>query len=141
MEQAQIYKMTDSVVAADVAQDEFARFADAMDLDVDESKMDADELKSFKELKDTTLRALRRGQLVIDDKGQPVYTPKSGTAITFYEPTGASFIALDSKKKDHDVAKMYALMADMTRQTEKLFALMPQRDLKVCRSIATLFLG
>lgn len=133
---------TPNQVPREVALEDFTRFVDTMDLDVDESKMDADELKKFQDLRDSVLRAMMRGALAIDDKGQPVYRPLSGgDAITFYEPTGASFMAMDTKKKDHDITKMYAVMADMTRTSEKTFANMPQRDLKVCNALATLFLG
>ncbi len=130
-----------SKVALEVAEAEFTRFAEAMDLDLDKSKMDADDQKSLAEVKAKVLRAMEDGRLVIDEKGQPVFTPHSGAAITFYEPTGASFMAMDSKKKGQDIAKMYAVMADMTHVDAKVFATMANRDLKVCQAVVSLFLG
>jgi hypothetical protein len=141
VDNAKLLKMPAPVVAQEVAEAELDRFLDSMDLDGDTSRMDVDERKAFADLRDTLVRAIQRGTLAIDDKGQPVFTPRSGSAITFYEPTGATFMSMDAKKSGHEIAKMYAIMADMTRQSEKAFALMPQRDLKICRSIATLFLG
>lgn len=131
-------------VAREVAEAEFERFVETMDLDVDESRMDTEDRKSFDELKERLLRAIETGLLVVDDKGQPVYTPRAGThtqPITFHEPTGASFMAMDTKKKDQSVAKMYAVMADMTHLDQKVFAAMPARDLKICQAVVTLFLG
>ena len=131
-------------VAREVAESEFERFTEAMDLDVDETRMDEDDKKSFGELKDRILRAIEQGHLVFDDEGQPVYTPRAGAStqpITFHEPTGASFMAMDTKKKDQNVGKMYAVMADMTHRDAKVFSSMPNRDLRVCQAIVTLFLG
>lgn len=139
--------MTDkqNVVAREVAEQEFERFAEAMDLDLDISRMDADDIKNLDGAKHTLVRAIERGDLVIDEKGQPVFTPTTKldgiSTLTFYEPTGASFMSMDGKKKGQDFAKMFTLMAEMTRQPEKTFSKLPQRDLKVCRTIVTLFLG
>lgn len=131
----------ESKIPRELAESEFERFAEAMDLDIDRTRMDADDQKGLDEAKQVLFRAMERGQLVIDEKGQPVFTPSSGEPITFYEPTGASFISMDAKKKDHQVAKLIAIMADITRLPEKIFSKLPNRDFKVCRTIVTLFLG
>jgi hypothetical protein len=132
-----------TVVAKEVAESEFSRFIEAMDLDIDSSSMDAEDLKSFESAKRKILRAIERGQLVIDDKGQPVFAPQMSKTepITFYEPTGASFMAMDAKKKGHDVAKMFSVMADMTRRDIKTFSQLANRDFQVCQAIVMLFLG
>lgn len=134
----------DAKVGRDVAEAEFERFVESMDLDVDPAHMDGEDRASFAQLKERILRAIEHGHLVVDEKGQPVYTPRAGGAvqsITFHEPTGASFMAMDSKKKDQNVAKMYAVMADMTHLDPKVFAAMAARDLKICQALVTLFLG
>ena len=131
-------------VGREVAEAEFERFVDTMDLDVDETRMDGEDRTSYRDLKERILRAIEHGHLVVDEKGQPVYTPRAGTQaqpIIFHEPTGASFMAMDSKKKDQNVAKMYAVMADMTHLDAKVFASMAARDLKICQALVTLFLG
>lgn len=131
-------------VAREVAEAEFERFVEAMDLELDDARMDTEDRKSFSELRDRVVRCIEQGHLVVDEKGQPVYTPRAGNhtqPITFHEPTGASFMAMDSKKKGQDIAKMYAVMADMTHLDAKVFASMANRDLKVCQAIVSLFLG
>lgn len=132
-----------STVAKEVAEAEFERFLESMDLDADPSTMDADDAKAFDEAKRTLVRAIERGSLVVDEKGQPIYTPQLGDigAITFYEPTGASFIAMDGKKKDQQMAKMFAVMADMTRKPAATFSKLTMRDFKICQTLVTLFLG
>ena len=61
------------------------------------------------------VRAIVDGHLVINDKGEPVFTPTvgNGESITFHEPTGASLQAMRGKK-DQDVDKLFGAMADMT---------------------------
>lgn len=132
-------------IALEVAEAEFERFADSMDLDMDTSKLDAEDLTSFNKIKDRIIRAMQRGALVINDNGEAVYTPqrpnsKSKDAITFHERTGASLMAMDGKKKGHDVAKTYAILADMCRVHPSTFAGLAGPDIKVCEGLFALLM-
>jgi hypothetical protein len=131
------------VIATSVAEAEFERFAESMDLDLDVSRMDAKELDEFKGLKRVVVRAMEHGRLVIDDKGQPIYTPQLGDSkpITFHEPDGAVLLSGDKKKAGENVAKTYAQMAAMTKTSAERFANMKGRDLKVCQALYLLFLA
>lgn len=134
--------MPEKRVAREVALQEFDRFVEAMDIDGETTGLDPDDAKSFEEAKRKVVRAIEHGHLVIDDKGQPVYTPQGGgEPITFYEPTGATWMAIDSKKKGQDVGKMVAIMADMTHQPAALFSRLPGRDFKICQTLTNLFLA
>lgn len=132
-------------IALEVAEQEFERFADSMDLDLNTSKMDAEDLGTFTKTKDRMLRAMQRGALVINDNGEAVYTPqrpgsKHKDAITFHERTGASLMAMDGKKKGHDVAKTYAILADMCRVHPNVFAGLAGQDIKVCEGLFALLM-
>lgn len=130
------------VVGREVCEKEFQRFCDAMDLVFDESKFDDDDKKSFRKQYDTILQAMGTGRLVINDKGEPVYSPTDGgAAITFYEPVGADHMAQDQKKAGQDVAKGMVTLASMTKVPVQTFSKMKQRDLKVCLALMMLFLG
>lgn len=131
------------VVSESVAEDEFSRFAESMDLDIDEKRMNAEEAQAFKGLKRTVTRSIELGRLVVDDNGQPVYTPQLGDRkpITFYEPDGSALLSADKKKAGENVAKTYAAMAAMTRTSPERFANMKGRDLKVCQALYLLFLA
>lgn len=132
------------VVANEVAEAEFERFLEVMDLDFDAKGMDDEDRKGFLDSKQKFIRAIRRGSLVVNDRGEPVFTPvkdQSQRPITFHEPDGACMMARDQKKASHDVAKMYATLAAMTHEDAKRFARMPSRDLKVCEAILLLFLA
>lgn len=130
-------------VGTEVCEAEFQKFVEAMDLDVDPKGMDEEDKESFVSCKRIMMRAMEDGSLVVNENGECVYTPKKGKTdpITFYEPTGASYMAMDSKKKGHDVSKTYATMADITHQDIIRFSKMANRDIKVCSAIVQLFLA
>ncbi len=136
--------MKDFKVAPEVAELEFDRFVELMDLELDESDMDTEDKGEFGKHKKKMIKAIQDGSLVIGVEGEPEYTPKRGDnhlPITFREPTGACLMAMDSRKEGQNVAKMYATMASMTKQNSKRFSNMKNVDLKVCLSIVTLFLA
>lgn len=135
--------MAEPKVAEEVAVEEFNRFAEAMYLDIDPKGMDDDDKKGLERAKHTFVRAVMDGSLTVNEQGVPVFTPRIGDlkALTFNEPKGSAFIAMDGKKAGHDVAKLYASLAELTGANPSTFARMAERDLKVCRSIFTLFFG
>lgn len=132
-------------VAADVAEAEFERFADTMDLDVDASAMGDEDRADFEQHKRVVVGAIMRGSLVINDAGEPVYTCQrgdlKGTELTWREPDGAALLAMDQQKKGRDVAKTYATMAAICKVPPATFSKMKQGDLKVCSSLLVLFLA
>lgn len=133
-----------STVDKETAHAEFDRFTTAMDLDVDVSEMDQDDVKTFEGTKKQITDSIMRGNLVIDDKGQPVFTPSDmppENALTFHEPTGATLMSMDRRKAGEDVGKMLVVMTEMCKTTGNTFANMPNRDLKVCSAIVAVFLG
>ena len=116
-----------------------------MDLDLDTADMDADDLTGFNKQKGRVIRAIQRGALVINDEGEAVYTPyhkRSGhkDPITFHERTGASLMAMDGKKKNHDVAKTYAILADMCKVHPSVFAGLVGSDVKTCEALFALLM-
>lgn len=136
--------MAENKVSVEMAEQEFDRFAEAMDLEFDTANMDQEDVKGFDHNKSIILKAIQKGALIIDEKGQPVYTPQRTSdvsPIVFREPTGASLMAMDGGKKTEDVKKLYHVMADVTERDAKLFSSMKMADLKVCMAVITLFLG
>lgn len=132
-------------VARDMAEQEFDRFVDSMDLDLDTAGLDVEDLTAFTKQKNRIIRQVERGALVINDNGEAVYTPqnkgsKHTDAITFHERTGASLMAMDGKKKGHDVAKTYAVLADMCKVHANVFAGLVGTDVKVCEALFALLM-
>lgn len=123
---------------------EFNRFTESMDLDVNLAEMSEEEEAEFKKHRGRLIKALQVGSLVINEEGEPIFTPQRGeteTPIIFQEPRGSAIMAMDQKKKGHEVGKLYAIMADITGQTTGTFSKMKMSDLKICTAITTLFLA
>lgn len=136
--------MTDAI-DKETAEAEFNRFVEEMDLDLDTADMDAEDLTAFNKQKSKIVRAIQKGNLLVNDKGEAVYTPcharsKHLDAITFHERTGASLMAMDGKKKNHDVSKTYAVMADMCKVHPSVFAGLVGADIKVCEALFALLM-
>lgn len=131
------------IVDPETCETEFNRFLLGMDLDIDTKGMDEEDRASFESAKRIIIRAMSTNHLVVNDDDECVYTPKKGdqSPIIFHEPRGASLMAQDKKKEGHDIAKTFAVLADLTQQPAKRFSQMAQRDLKVCSAILVLFLG
>lgn len=131
-------------VDKDTALAEFERFADAMDLDLEPAGMDEEDAKSFESQKRLIIRTMQKGDLVVNEAGEPEFTPSRSDdkkTITFYEPTGATMQAMDRRKASQDVSKTYAAMADMTKQDASRFSKLKYADLKVCLAVFTLYTG
>lgn len=136
--------MVEPKIAEEVALAEFMKIAEAMDLDTDVEKMSEEAAGGFVELRRVLIRAIQRGSLVVDDKGQPVFTPqydKNTEPLTFYAPDGAVFSSMDKKKQSEPVAKKYTAMGGMTKTSAARFNAMDARDLKICQALYLLFLS
>ena len=132
-------------VSNELAEQDFERFADMMDLDLDTSGMDSDDITQFTKLKKRIIRAIEKGAMIINDSGEAVYTPQNAKtkhkdALTFHERTGASLMAMDGKKKNYDVTKTYAVMADMCKVHPNVFAGQVGLDAKICEALFALLM-
>lgn len=133
-----------NVVSREVAEAEFDRFVDLNEIDNDQSTFNAEEKADWARMKNTLLRKIEEGSLVLDEQGIFTYTPtrsKDVTPIVFHPPLGSALIAMDKKKKGEDVGKMYATMGEICGVDQKRFALMDRVDTKICLNIVTLFLA
>lgn len=136
--------MKKSAIGHEVAETEFNRFVDSMNLDVNLENMNDDDRQGFHKQHKIIIDSIRRKDATINDNGEPTFTPtrtENSSMITFHEPTGASFMAMDSKRTDAHMSKIFAVMADMTKTDIGYFSKMKNADLKVCIAFATLFLG
>ncbi len=131
-------------IGSDVAEQEFQRFVDLMNLDIEESFLNDADKAGLATNRHRFIRAVEAGSLTVDESGIPTFTPvKSDNVepLTFYEPTGASLMAMDRKKDGADVGKMFTIMADFTKTNDKRFSGLRVSDLNVCMAIAMLYLG
>lgn len=123
-------------IALDVAENEFIRFAENMDL--------ISEQEEYKNEKEIIIKAICNGSLTINEDGEPVFTPQRSKVcepLTFREPDGATVMAMDKKKKGEEIGKLFSVMGDICKVHPNTFAKMAWRDLKVPQAIVTLFLA
>lgn len=137
------------IVVREVAEEEFLRFCETTDISTDVALMDEDDEKSFLAQQRRVVNSIMRGNCVINDEGLPEYTPihpKSGIkdTIVFRERSGNTLLAMDNLSKQHrkgEVAKMYALLGDLTGLIPKQFASLVGTDIKTCEAIGNLLMG
>lgn len=134
------------VVAKEVAEGDFEKWLTEMGLSdkCDPARLNDEDKRSLAATKEVLIAAMMNGSLVVDDAGCFVFTPVKSvdlTPITFYEPTGASYMAMDQAKRGQDVQKTVKFLADMTKQSPTRFAKMVNRDLAVCSAISAIFLA
>ena len=137
--------MEEPKVAQDVAEAEFDKFADAMDLDVSPDGMNEESLESFQGLKRQVIRAIMKGSLIFNDDGEAIYTPRHRNSkfqepITFHERSGAHLTEMDKAKKRGAVAQTYAVMGAMTGQSASVFAGLVGPDIKTCEALYALLM-
>lgn len=139
--------MAEQKIAAEVAEAEFDRWAEAMDLKrkLEHPQMNAESKEGLAVQKRVLLDAMMCGNLVVDDAGQFVFTPQLGNQapITFFEPDGACLMSVDqiAKQGHREVAKGFAILGAMTKQGSARFAGMKVRDYSVCEAVQVLFLA
>lgn len=138
--------MAEPKISSEVAETEFERWAEAMDLakKLDPSGLDSEDKKSLADAKRVITDAMLSGNLVVSEAGEFIFTPKAGddkTPITFHEPDGAAIMSVDQigKSGTHDVTKMVAILAVMTKESRPRFARLKNRDWSVCQAIFSLF--
>ena len=133
------------IVSVEAANADFDRFADLMDLDLDTEEMSEDDLSTYEDNRRAIVKAIKSGQCSIDEQGEPTVHLKrpvgDRSTITFHEPTGATFLAVDKMRGSQDVSKMFAMLSEMTGTPIHVFGKLANRDLRVIRSLGLLFLA
>ena len=128
--------MKDHKMGLDVAQQELARFIESMHLDIDKGKMKPEDLEAYEKQESVLLNAIQNGSMIVNDKGEP-----AAFGLTFREPRGADFMAMDRRKTSESYAKMLVLMGSITGEPVETFAKMENHKLKVCQAVVIHFLA
>ena len=137
--------MNDVVIAAEVAEQEFDRFLELMDVDLDLAVMDAEDRTAAEKIRRLIVKQIVAGHLTVGDDGEPTYTPWRAKStykepITFRERDGGTLTAQDGKKKNAEGAKTYAMMGSLTGLHPGTFSKLKGTDIKVYKSIYTLLM-
>ncbi len=134
----------EAVVAAEVAEDEFVRFCETIDLEIDD--LDDEDAKKFKGLKNTVIKAMMVGRVTISDEGLPTVSLKypvgEFSSVTFKLPTGERFVAAGDTKSTNSVTQGWKILSDFTGVPSPIFGKMRRKpDLQTLDAVGALFLG
>jgi len=140
-----VTKLEAGRVAHEVALAEFDRFADMMDLDLDESLMQDEDRAELAKQKKRIVKEICNGSLVVNELGEVVFTPRHARSkykepLTFHEQSGASIMAIDSKSHKARVGAVHAILGDMCGVNANVFASLVGSDYKVCTAIFALLM-
>lgn len=135
----------DYVVDKETALHEFNAWAEEVDLDVSVEDLDQEDKIELEKHIRRIVNAIQIGALTFDDDGDAVYTPRNKRSkhkepLKFRERTGASLMATDRKKAGNEVAKMYAMVADMTEKSPGAISGLCGVDIKVVESLFALLM-
>lgn len=131
----------------EMAEEEFARFLEMMDLTSKlEEKLDAEDSKNLQDCRSSIVRAIEDGSLVItgEDGGLALFTPKRGTdrkPFRFPEPSAGVLLAADKRRDGHNTAKTLAMLAEWSGENAQRFTNLKPVDFRVCTSLMALFFG
>lgn len=130
-------------IAKDVAEKEFLRWAEYIDLDMDTSEMDVEDKTDFNKLKGRIVRAILSGKLTVSEDGAEITHQLilgKDTELTYAMPKGSGLLQMDQHKSTQMVGKTYAYMGAMSGRPHGYFANMDGRDVKIAIAVATLFM-
>lgn len=132
-----------NAVARTFAEEEFDRFVDCMDLDVE--PRDPEEAADVATHRARIVKAIERGDAIVNEVGEITFTPaRSGSPkdpITFYEPRGSAWQATEQAKKNKTITSLHFMLAEITRKPPAYFAKLQGSDYKFCQSVVSLFLA
>jgi hypothetical protein len=129
-----------SKVALEVCEAEFARLCASRRIDDDVASMTEPEAKAFDARKRPIVRAMARGEIVVDADGNPVFTPPGGKALIFHKATGATLMAGDKVADGHDIARLVAVADEMTKSVPGALSKLDLEDFRIVSDIASFLL-
>ncbi len=141
----EVQNTEDSTLAPEVANSEFARFADLWDIDTNVDSMTEDDIDSFEKAKRPLIRGFSEGWLTCDDEGiltfELQYSKKADFSKVSLDPAKADVLSMDKYKDRQNMHKLKAYMATMAGRTVNKLADLDSRDEKRIRGPILLFLG
>lgn len=135
--------MAELRVAKEVAEQEFERLCASRRIDTDESGMLPKEIESLTALRNSVVKAISVGTLVVAENGYVTYTPPLPDAkpLTFRMAKGATFMAMDPAKAKGEQHQMVAMIADMTGWSSGDISKLEAADYAFCVKLVGLFLA
>ena len=132
-------------VAYEVAEQDFYRFADAWDIDIDIDRMTPEEIDDFNTQKRRITRQIEKGRAAVNDEGNidyQLFEPLNNLSdLELKRPRGIAWLDTDSAKEGRTVTKLNKLMSSALKIHTPLLAKMDGIDIKFLQAVYSLFLG
>lgn len=133
-------KTSKYTVAREVAEQEFVRMCESRRIDLDDSEWTDQEKEKFGEERKNIVDLIRRGRLTVAEDGTPTYTADGGKTFTFYIPTGATFMAMESHAPNKQVSNTVAAVTEMTQSSAGEISSLPVWDFRAVMRVGSFFL-
>lgn len=127
-------------IEKEVAQNEFERWASAWRIEVDESELNEEDAQSLNEQRSKIVKAIERGYLTVSEDGTELVLNTNKGDVTFKEPTGAAYLAMD-QHKNKNMASSFGFMGAMTGTPAKYWSSVRGADLKIAQAVTAIFLA
>lgn len=137
---------TKTMMSEELAEAEVHRWAEANDIDLLTRTADGQLVLDASVPK--LVKAVQRGNLVVNDNGEFEYTVSgkspqgfAGERITLKAPTGAAYMAMDSYKEQQGVHKTMAIASAITGKDVSWFGRLHNVDYKVVVTVVGFFIA
>jgi len=127
-------------IEKEVAQNEFERWASAWRIEIDESELNEEDAQSLSEQRSKIVKAIERGYLTVSEDGTELVLNTNKGDVTFKEPTGAAYLAMD-QHKNKNMASSFGFMGAMTGTPAKYWSSVRGADLKIAQAVTAIFLA
>ena len=132
-------------IAFEVAEEEFVRFAEAWELDIDVSTMTEEDSDSFRTQKRRVIQKIMDGKAVVKEDGDIEYTLKKAigklNVVTLSIPPWGGWTDMDRGRKDKNMMKFTHYCANAINQPVTVLTRMHGIDAKFIQGVYSLFLG
>lgn len=135
--------MTDLVVAKEAAEADFERLCKIRRVDIDETDMSEKEVESLTKMRRAVVKAITRGELVVEENGVVIYTPPVPDAkpLSFRLAKASHLMATDNSQGKGNHHQMIATIASLTGWTANDLSKLDPPDYTFCAQLAGLFLA
>lgn len=127
-------------VDMETARADFDRMCLAHRICIDPEDLDEGELKDLEVLRVKYSKMIARGDLAINEDGNPIYTTPGGKAIQLKKATGATFVAMGAAGMDFSRRNSLAL-GELSGLAPGEIAKLEAPDYQICVGLTQLFLS
>ena len=132
-------------LSAEVAQEEFERFAELWDIETDLEDFDGEDLAAFTKIKKAIIRGFKLGFVSLDEEGILIvklrFSKNSKFDTVKLDPSRGSMLSFDKYKEREQMHRLQAYLAAMSKMAVRDFANIDDRDKKLLINVIQLFLG